>query len=128
MKILELRGLKSVRVYQIYQQVLIALAIAPTSGAKSIEQFLCDFEVADIDAKRQMLTTACGLFNFEHDDIRAILDFALDENTGIELSQTVQGLSPDVIINAIVSVLIKCSDIKIFFWTGIKKNKSPIGQ
>ncbi|MBE6457568.1 MAG: hypothetical protein E7011_02050 [Alphaproteobacteria bacterium] len=128
MKIIELRGLKSVRVYQLYQQVLIAYAILPTTHAASIKDFLTEFETKSPEEKRRILRRAAMFYDFQGDDVLTILDFATVKHTGVEYSQQIHAMTPDEIIKAIAEVLLKCSDIKCFFWEGIEPTVSPISQ
>lgn len=125
MKILELRGLKAVRIYQLYQQMLIAYAIMPTTRAKSVKDFLCDFENKDTEEKRDILRCAAMFYDFSDDDLKNILDFAVSDNTKVELSQQVQIMAPNDIIITVADVLLKCSEIKSFFWVGNEPTESP---
>lgn len=128
MKMLELRGLKAVRIYQLYQQILIAYAVLPTTRAKSIKDFLCDFENKNVDKKRDILRCAAMFYDFSDDDLKNILDFAVVEPTNIEASQQVHLMAPDDIITTVADVLLKCSEIKTFFWTGNEQTESPTFQ
>jgi hypothetical protein len=128
MIIKELRGLKSVRIYQLYQQTLIGLALMPTSRAKDIKSFLGEFETKDKDEKREMLRNAVMTYRYDDDDIRSLLDFVLDERTKIEYSQLAGGLSPNEIVEAMAEVLLQCSEIRVFFWTPTNQKKSQTGQ
>lgn len=125
MKILELHGLKAVRIYQLYQQMLIAYAIMPTTRAKSVKDFLCDFENKDTEEKRDILRCAAMFYDFSDDDLKNILDFVVADNTRVELSQQVQIMAPNDIIIAVADVLLKCSEIKSFFWVGNEPTESP---
>lgn len=125
MKILELRGLKAVRIYQLYQQMLIAYAIMPTTRANSIKEFLCDFESKDIETKRKILRCAAMFYDFSDDDLKNILDFVVADITNVELSQQVHVMTPDEIITTVADVLLKCSEIKSFFWMGNEPTESP---
>lgn len=122
---MELRGLKAVRIYQLYQQMLIAYAIMPTTRAKSIKDFLCDFESKNTDEKREILRCAAMFYDFSDDDIKNILDFAVADVTSIELSQQAHAMAPNDIITTIADVLLKCSEIKTFFWVGSEQTESP---
>ncbi len=125
MKILELRGLKAVRIYQLYQQMLIAYAIMPTTRAKSIKDFLCYFENQNTEEKRKILRCAAMFYDFSDDDLESILDFAVDDITKIELSQQVHVMAPNDVITTVADVLLKCSEIKTFFWVGNEPTESP---
>ena len=128
MRIKELKGLKSVRVYQLYQQVLIALGIYPTTQAKDLKTFINEFDEKNIDEKREMLRAAVMLFNFDREDLKSILDFAISEPQGIEVSQIADGMSPDKIADAVTYVLLKASEVKVFFWIPTVQKKSKTSQ
>ena len=128
MRIKELKGLNSVRVYQLYQQVLIALGIYPTTQAKDLKTFINEFDEKNIDEKREMLRAAVMLFNFDREDLKSILDFAISEPQGIEVSQIADGMSPDKIADAVTYVLLKASEVKVFFWIPTVQKKSKTSQ
>lgn len=113
-RIIEIKGLKGVRVFQLYQQVLISYACCPMSIAKSIEQFFNDFESTwTIEEKEKALRIGISLFNFEPTDIEIILSFAMNDNN-VEVLNDVGIMRPNEISKVILEVFKKVGECEVF--------------
>jgi hypothetical protein len=113
-KIIDIKGLRGVRVFQLYQQILIAYACCPMSKAKSFDEFFSDFEDKWTDEqKEKALRVGISLFDFDPNDINIIASFAINDN-GVEVSNDVSTMTPPELSNIILEVFKKVGAYKIF--------------
>lgn len=123
MKVLELKGYKSLRAYNVFSTLMLGLKMIPDYMHLSYEEFLGSIDQMNEDDQRKMLKKAAMFVNLEKEEIEAIICFATDKHGVPYSSENIRNLTPDKLIEAIVEVCMQVSKIKVDFVSEDEKKK-----
>ena len=113
MKVLELKGYKSLRALNAFHTLLLGLKMLPLYILDSYEEFFKKFEALSEKEKQTKVREAALFVELTQDEIEALACFCCDKN-GIPFNKnSIPSLKPDEIIDIIVSVCMEISKIKI---------------
>lgn len=109
----ELKGLKSLRAFNVFHTLMLGVKMLPDYLSEDYESFLGRVsEMSDAD-KVKVLTVAAKFVKLETEELDAIIYFCKDKN-GLPYTQaSLVNLTPDELIEIIVAVCMKISEIKI---------------
>lgn len=123
MKVLELKGYKSLRALNAFHTLVLGLKMLPCNIVKSYEEFFKEFETKSEVEKETMLREAACFVELSTDELEALASFCVDAN-GVPFERAnIARLTPDVLIEIIVSVSMAISKIKIDLVTEDEKKK-----
>jgi hypothetical protein len=128
MKVLELRGLKSLRALNVFHTLMLGLKMLPQYAGESYEEFLSKINaMPDIDQEK-MIREAVLFVELDESEVNAALSFATDRN-GIPLGpENIKNLGPSEIMDAVVEVCKKVAAIRVDLVTDSEKKKSHDSQ
>ncbi len=128
MKVLELRGYKALRAMNAFHTLMLGLKMLPAYMAESYEDFYGRIEMMPEVDQEKMIREAVMFVNLQQDEVEAIACFCTDANGVPYTSENIKNLGPKDIVEMIVAVCVKISQIKINFVTEAEKKNSEISQ
>jgi hypothetical protein len=123
MKILELRGYKSLRALQVFHTLMLGLKMLPMYMAESYEEFFERIEKMEAASQEKMIREAALFVELKQDEIEAIMCFATDKNGIPYVKENLRNLGPSEIHEIIVTICVEVSKIKINLVTEDEKKK-----
>jgi hypothetical protein len=123
MKLLPLKGFKSLRAFNAFSALLMGLKMLPAYIGEDYETFYAGFGDKTEDEKEKFLRQAVAFVQLQEDEVEAILSFATDKN-GVPLSKANQkNLGPEEIFEIIVAVCMDIGRMKISLVSEDEKKK-----
>ncbi len=124
MKLLPLKGYKSLRVLNAFHSLLLGLKMLPVHMATDYQAFFASFKTMTDAEKETALRQAIAFVKLEPDEIEAIVSFATDANGVPYSAANVHNLAPDELFEIIVAVCMEIGRIKVDIVTEDEKKKS----
>lgn len=127
MKLLPLKGYKSLKALNAFSALLLGLKMLPMYLSQTYEVFYEGFKNMDDDDKEKFLRQAVAFVQLEQDEVEAVICFACDKN-GVPYSPVnLKNLGPDELHEIIVAVCMEIGRIKIDLVSESEKKKlAPI--
>lgn len=125
-KLLPLRGLKSVHALCSFNALLFGLHCTPEHAGKSEEEFYNWWDALSHSDKEKYIVYAIGLCKLSEEEMLDLLAFCADAN-GIPLGrENITSAKPDYIVECIKTVCMAIADIKLkSIGENLKKNSLP---
>lgn len=123
MKILELKGYKSLKALNGFHALLLGLKMLPAYINISYEVFYESFGEKTEEEKEKFLREALAFVQLEPDEVESIVCFACDPNDVPYSSVNVKNLSVDQLYEIIVAVCMEIGKIKISLVSEAEKKK-----
>lgn len=108
MKVLELKGLKSLRALNAFSALVLGVKMLPAYMGESYEEFLARVQEMPPKDQKKILIEAVQFVELQPQEVEAILCFCADKNGVPYTSENIGNLKPAELVDAIVSV---CSEI-----------------
>lgn len=125
-KVAELKGIKSLRVLNVFQTLMFGLKMLPQFASEEFEDFYLKIQSMSPEQQEQMIRTAVQFVPLDAEDLGALFGFCLDPN-GVPLSaQNINNLKPDELLDIIVLVCKEVVKFKIYLVSDAEKKKSRI--
>jgi hypothetical protein len=125
----ELKGIQSLHAFNAYNSLLMGLKMIPEYMSIGFEDFLKMLDGLESEAeRRKILTTAARFVKLEEDELNALISFCSDSNGVPYGKENLKNLKPEELVDVIVSVCLKMSEIKVDLVTEAEKKKSETGQ
>lgn len=124
MKLLPLKGYKSLKALNAFHALLLGLKMLPAYVSEDYESFYGRFKEYDEAKKESFIREAAVFVQLQQDEVEALLGFCADKNGVPYGKANIDSLSPDQIHDAIVSVCMEIGRIKIDLVTDEEKKKS----
>ena len=128
MKVLELRGYKSLRALNAYSALMLGMKMLPAYMHESYEEFYARVEAMDEDGARRIFREGAQFVELEKDEMEAMLSFATDSNNVPYSPENVKNLKPHEMVEIIVEVSMAILRMKIDFVSEEEKKKSVISR
>jgi hypothetical protein len=123
MEVRELKGFKSLRALNVFHSLMLGLKMLPAYLGESYEDFFERIERMAPADQEKMVREAALLVKLDQDEVEALITFVSDPNGVPYSSENIKNLGPDELFEAIVSVCMAISKIKVnFVTTAEKKN------
>jgi hypothetical protein len=123
MKVLELKGYKSLRALNAFHALMLGMKMLPAHISESYEAFYKRFGGLSDNEKETMIREAALFVELSQDEIEALASFCADAN-GIPFNKNnISNLKPDQMIDIIVSVCMEIGKIKIDMVSEDEKKK-----
>ncbi len=125
-KVLPLKGYKSLKALNAFHALMLGLKMLPAYMTLSYEEFFALVEKMEESAQEKMIKEAALFVELQQDEVAALISFACDANGVPYTSENMKSLTPDEFINIIVAVCLEISKIKIDFVSESEKKNSII--
>jgi hypothetical protein len=128
MKVLELRGLKSLRVMNVFHTLILGLKMIPQYAHETYEDFYSKVAMMTPDDQEKIIREAVLFVELDQSEVEAALEFATDANGIPYRAENIKNLGPKEIMEAIVAVCMEVAKIKVDLVSENEKKKSPSVQ
>lgn len=128
MKVLELKGYKSLRALNAFHTLMLGLKMLPAYMSETYEDFFARVsEMSEADQEK-VIRQAALFVQLEEDEVEALISFGTDKLGVPYSSVNKKNLGPGDIIDVIVAVCVEISKIKIDLVSDSQKKKSVGSQ
>lgn len=121
MKVLELKGYKSLRALNAFSALMLGLKMLPDYLSVSYEDFFEQLQKLPEKDQKKLIKKAALFVELQKAELEALVCFCTDRNGVPYTSENLAGLKPDELIEIIVAVAFEISKIKIDFVTDDEK-------
>lgn len=128
MKLLPLKGYKSLKALNAFNALLLGLKMLPQYRTQSYEVFYENFKDMEDAKKETYLREAVAFVQLEQDEVEAIIGFACDGNGVPYGAANLKNLSPDQIHEVIVAVCMEIGRIRVELVSESEKKKLHTSQ
>ncbi len=123
MKVLPLKGYKSLRALNAFHALLLGLKMLPMHMGEDYQTFFASFDNKSDAEKETALRQAAAFVELGQDEVDAIVSFATDAN-GVPYGEAnIKNLDPEQLFEIIVAVCMEIGRIKIDLATKDEKKK-----
>ncbi len=113
MKVLELKGIRSLRALNAFHTLMLGLKMLPAYAMETYEQFYARIETMDDAGQETMIREAAVFVPLTDEDVEAVISFCADPN-GVPIgAANVKNLGPKEIHECVVAVCKVIGRIKI---------------
>jgi hypothetical protein len=124
-KVLPLKGYKSLRALNAFHALLLGLKMLPAYSEQSYESFFESFNQKTEQEKETLIREAVVFVELAEDEVESLISFATDKND-IPYSQVnLRNLSPAEMHETIVAVCMEIGRIKIDLVSQTEKKNCP---
>ena len=113
MKVLELKGFKSLRAFNAFHSLMLGMKMLPAYMNESYEAFYSRFAELPETEQEKMIKEASLFVNLEKEEVEALISFCEDKNGVPYEASNIKNLGPSEMIDIIVSVCMEIGKIKI---------------
>lgn len=128
MKVLELKGYKSLRAFNAYHALLLGLKMLPAYFQESYEDFLGRVKLMPPEDQEKIIREATWFVELKKDEVEALICFCTDKNGVPYHAANLGNLGPEEIVECVVAVCKEIAKIKIDLVTEDEKKKLAIAQ
>lgn len=121
MKVLELKGYKSLKALNVFHSLMLGLKMLPEYARETYEAFFERVDQMPPEDKEKLIREAALFVALERDEIDALICFVADANGVPYTAENVKSLGPDELHEIVVSVCLEISKIKVNFVTKTEK-------
>lgn len=123
MKLLELKGLKSLRALNTFHRLMLGIKMLPSYMLEDYDAFYARVEKMPTVDQRRVLTEAARMVDLSPEEFEALACFATDDNGVPFDSNSLKNLKPDKLVEIIVEVGMLFMKINLDFTTPDEKKK-----
>jgi hypothetical protein len=123
MKLLQLKGYKSLKALNAFNALLLGLKMLPMYRDQSYQVFYENFKDMGEGEKETFLRQAVAFVQLEEDEVEAVIGFACDVNGVPYSAMNLKNLSPDQLHEVIVAVCMEIGKIKVELVSDAEKKK-----
>lgn len=130
MKVLDIRGTKSVRVLNVFSTLCVGMTMLPKylSGQTSAQGVMDVIAEMPSEDKEKVLRELVEIVPLEQDEIEAVMQFCCDNN-GVPFSKVnMKNLTPFEIRDGLVAVLMELAGMKIHTVNEAEKKNSETSR
>jgi hypothetical protein len=124
MKVLELKGYKSLRALNVFHSLMLGLKMLPAYMGEDYESFYSRVQEMSSSDQEKLIREAALFVELQQDEVEALICFCKDKNGVRYNPENLKNLGPDELHEIIVAVCLEISKIKINFVTEAEKKKS----
>lgn len=123
MKVLELKGTKSMRAFNAFQTLMLGLKMLPAYMNETYEDFYARIDSLESADQETLIREAAFFVELHKDELEAIMSFCADANGVAFDSTNIKNLSPPQFIDGIVAVCMEFAKMKVSLITESRKKK-----
>lgn len=128
MKVLELKGYRSLKALNAFHTLMLGLKMLPSYMGETYEEFYSRVnEMSEVDQEK-LIREAALFVDLQKEEVEALTCFCADKNGVPYGPENLKSMSPDQIIEIIVSVCKEISKIKIGFVSEAEKKNFQNSQ
>lgn len=120
-KVLELKGYKSLRALNAFNALMLGLKMLPQYMGESYESFLARIHDMPHEDQKKMIREAALFVELTKEEVEALVCFCADKNGVPYSSENLKNLGPAEQVEIIVEVCAEISKIKIDFVSETEK-------
>jgi hypothetical protein len=124
MKVLEIKGYKSLKALNAFHTLMLGLKMLPSYMGESYEDFYSRISEMDESGQEKLIREAVLFVELQKEEVEAVLGFCADSNNVPYGPENLKSLSPDKIVEMIVAVCKEIAKIKINFVSEAEKKNS----
>lgn len=113
MKVLELKGYKSLRALNAFSALMLGLKMLPAYMGEEYETFFSRIQQMPPEDQKRMILEAAKFVELQPEEVAALVCFCTDKNGVPYTSENVKQLGPDKLIEVIVAVCYELMQIRI---------------
>jgi hypothetical protein len=113
MKVLELRGIKSLRALNAFHALMLGLKMLPAYMGETYEEFFARVSLMPEADQEKLIREAATFVEIQKDEVEAMLSFCCDANGVPYSAENVKNLGPREMHEAIVAVCKQIAKIRI---------------
>lgn len=113
MKVLELRGFKSLRALNVFHTLMLGLKMLPAYMGESYEDFLDRVSKMDEADQEKLIREAALFVELQKDEVEALVCFVADGNGVPYTAANVKNLGPKELHEIVVAVCREIAKIKV---------------
>jgi hypothetical protein len=121
MKMLELKGYKSLKALNVFHSLMLGLKMLPAYQSQSYEDFFALVSEMPPADQEKLVREAALFVELQRDEVEALICFVADPNGVPYTSENLKSLKPNEIFEIVVAVSMEISKIKIDFVTSSEK-------
>lgn len=126
MKVLELKGYKSLRALNAFNALMLGLKMLPAYHHFTYEDFFFTIQNMTEHEQQNMIREAANFVELQKDEVESLISFCADANGVPYCAENLPNLVPKEILEIIVAVCVKISQIKIDLVTKEEKKNLKI--
>lgn len=123
-KVLELRGYKSLKALNAYHTLMLGLKMLPSYMGESYEEFYQRVEEMPAADQEKMIREAVLFVELQQEEVESIVAFCTDVNGVPYSKENIKNLGPGQLVEMIVAVCVEMSKIKVNFVSESEKKNS----
>ena len=123
MRVLELKGYKSLRALNAFHALMLGLKMLPAYMGESYEDFFARVQAMPHEDQVKMIREAALFVELQEEEMKALVCFCADKNGVPYSAENLKNLGPGDLIEVIVAVCSEIAKIKIDFVTDREKKK-----
>lgn len=128
MKVLELRGYKSLRALNVFHTLMLGLKMLPAYMGEAYEDFYGRIQAMDPADQEKMIREAAMFVEIQKDELEAVVGFCADRNGVPYSAVNMKDLGPAELVEMVVAVCVEISKIKIDLVSDSEKKNSENTQ
>ena len=121
MKILELKGYKSLKAFNVFHSLMLGLCMLPAYRGLDYEKFFEKVQGMSPEDQEKMVRESALFVNIEQDELEALVCFCADPNGVPYTKENLKSMGAGEIYEMVVQVVLEISKIKINFVTATEK-------
>lgn len=121
MRVLELKGFKSLRAMNAFHALMLGLKMLPAYMGEGYEEFFARIQSMPPSDQEKMIREAALFVELQKEEVESIICFCADKNGVPYSSENLKNLGPKELVDIIVAVCLEISKIKIDFVTDAEK-------
>lgn len=124
MKVLEIKGYRSLRALNAFNTLLLGLKMLPAYMHESYEDFYEKAKHATDEERETLIRQAAMFVELSEDEVAALASFCADDNGVPYEPSNLKKLGPDQLLEIVVAVCLEISRINIDMVSNSEKKKS----
>lgn len=128
MKVLELRGYKSLRALNAFNALMLGVKMLPAYMGESYEDFLTRVHSMPAEDQEKVIREAALFVELQKEEVEAIVAFCADKNGVPYSAENMKNLGAGELVEMIVAVCCAIAKIKIDFVSENEKKNSQTSQ
>lgn len=124
MRVLELKGYKSLRALNAFHALMLGLKMLPSYMGDSYEDFYSKLEAMAPGDQEKMIREAALFVELQKEEVEALVCFCTDKNGVPYSAENTKNLGAQELFEMVVAVCVEISKIKIDFVSDEQKKKS----
>lgn len=120
-KVLELKGYKSLRAFNAFNSLMLGLKMLPAYMNEPYEEFYLRIQSMPELTQEKLIREAAGFVKLDEEELQALMSFCTDANGVPYSAENLKNIGPKELVDIVVAVCFAISKIKIDFVSDSEK-------